>query len=167
MAIPVKKTVRKSIKSLEKESVALILRQPDTSTLRGRRDATMLCFLYDTAARVQEICDLKIGDVRSEHPASVRILGKGRKIRTIPLLPTTANNLKQYLSEIRMLTPEKSHYPLFTNRDGETLTRAGMTYILNKYVKSASSIDNSIPTHISLHILRHTKAMHIYEAKAS
>lgn len=164
LAIPVKKTVRRSIKPLEKEAVALILRQPDTSTLRGRRDATLLCFLYDTAARVQEICDIKVGDVRLEHPASVRILGKGRKVRTIPILPATASNLKQYLSEMRVLTPEKNHYPLFTNRNGETLTRAGVTYILNKYVKSASSIDNSIPMHISPHVLRHTKAMHIYEA---
>lgn len=82
LAIPIKKTERKAIKPLSKEAIALILRQPDTSTLQGRRDATLLCFLYDTAARVQELCDLRIEDVRLEHPASVRIFGKGRKTRT-------------------------------------------------------------------------------------
>lgn len=164
LAIPVKKTARKPIKPLTKESVALILRQPDTSTAKGRRDATILCFLYDTAARVQEICDLHIEDVRLEHPASVRILGKGRKTRTVPLLPSTAQNLKSYLIENHLLAPEKSHLPLFTNRDGNPLTRAGLTYILNKYVKSASKCDESVPEKISPHILRHTKAMHIYES---
>jgi integrase/recombinase XerD len=164
LAIPVKKTPRKPIKPLTKESVAVLLRQPDTSTLKGRRDATILCFLYDTAARVQEVCDLRVEDVRLEHPASVRILGKGRKTRTVPLLPSTVQNLKTYLTENHMLAPEKNHLPLFRNRDGGQLTRAGMTYILNKYIKSASGYDSSIPEKLSPHVMRHTRAMHIYEA---
>ena len=164
LEIPMKKTERKTIKPLTKEAVAVILRQPDTSTLRGRRDATILCFLYDTACRGQELCDLRVEDVRFENPASVRIHGKGRKIRILPLLPATARNLKSYLTEIHMLSPEKSHLPLFTNRNGKALTRAGVTYILNKYVQSASEADNSIPERITPHIMRHTKAMHLYES---
>lgn len=164
LAIPVKSAERKAIKPLTKEAIAVILRQPDTTTLNGRRDATILCFLYDTAARVQEICDLRIEDVRFDHPAHVRIQGKGRKTRTVPILSATAKNLKSYLTEIHMLAPEKSHLPLFTNRNGQKLTRAGVTYILNKYVKMASYVDSSIPEKINPHLLRHTKAMHIYEA---
>lgn len=164
LAIPSKKTERKAIKPLAKETVAAILRQPDTSTLRGRRDATILCFLYDTACRVQELCDLRIEDVRFENPASVRIHGKGGKVRMIPLLPPTARNLKSYLTEIHMLSPEKSHLPLFANRNGKRLTRAGVTYILNKYVRSASETDSSIPARITPHVMRHTKAMHLYES---
>ena len=59
---PSERAERKAINPLTKEAIALILRQPDTSTLSGRRDTTILCFLYDTAARVQEICDLRIED---------------------------------------------------------------------------------------------------------
>lgn len=165
LAIPIKKTERKAIKPLTKEAIALILRQPDTSTTQGRRDATILCFLYDTAARVQELCDLKIEDVRFEHPASVKIYGKGRKTRIIPLLPSTAHNLKSYLTENHMLFPEKSHLPLFTNRDGRKMSRANVAYILDKYVKAASEIDSSVPSRITPHVMRHTKAMHIYEAE--
>ena len=124
LAIPVKRAERKAINLLTKEAIALILRQPDTSTLSGRRDATILCFLYDTAARVQEICDLRIEDVRLDYPASVKILGKGRKTRVVPILPATAQNLKKYLTEMHMLAPEK----------------------------------------IPPHLMRHTKAMHIYDA---
>lgn len=164
LAIPVKRAERKAINPLTKEAIALILRQPDTSTLSGRRDATILCFLYDTAARVQEICDLRIEDVRLDYPASVKILGKGRKTRVVPILPATAQNLKKYLTEMHMLVPEKSHLPLFMNRNGQKLTRAGVTYILNKYAKAASVIDPSIPEKIPPHLMRHTKAMHIYDA---
>lgn len=164
LAIPVKKTDRKAVVPLSKESIAVLLRQPDTSTSSGRRDATLLCLLYDTAARVQEICDLRIEDVRLDHPANVRLLGKGRRTRTVPILSTTAQNLKLYLSENHLLAPEKSHLPLFTNRNGEALTRAGVTYILNKYTQMASKVDPAIPEKIHPHQIRHTKAMHLYEA---
>ena len=157
LAIPVKRAERKAINPLTKEAIALILRQPDTSTLSGRRDATILCFLYDTAARVQEICDLRIEDVRLDYPASVKILGKGRKTRVVPILPATTQNLKKYLTEMHMLAPEKSHLPLFMNRNGQKLTRAGVTYILNKYAKAASVIDPSIPEKIPPHLMRHTR----------
>lgn len=117
LAILVKRDERKAIKPLTKEAIALILHQPDTSTLSGRRDAAILCFLYDTAVRVQEICDLRIEDARLSHPASVRILGKGRKTRVVPILPITAQNLKLYLAEIHMFAPEKGHMLLFVNRN--------------------------------------------------
>ena len=65
---------------------------------------------------------------------------------------------------MHMLAPEKSHLPLFMNRNGQKLTRAGVTYILNKYAKAASVIDPSIPEKIPPHLMRHTKAMHIYDA---
>ncbi len=164
LAIPVKKTERKVIQPLTKQAVAAILRQPDISTARGRRDATILCVLYDTACRVQELCDLRVEDVQFEHPANIRIHGKGRKIRIIPLLPTTAQNLKNYLAENHMLSPEKGHLPLFTNQNGNQLTRAGVAYILNKYVRSASEMDDSIPQKITPHKVRHTKAMHLFES---
>lgn len=107
LAIPVKRAERKAINPLTKEAIALILRQPDTSTLSGRRDATILCFLYDTAARVQEICDLRIEDARLDYPASVKILGKGRKTRVVPILPATAQNLKNILLKCTCLHRKK------------------------------------------------------------
>ena len=164
LAIPLRTPKPKAVQPLSKEAVGLILRQPDTSSIQGRRDMTMLCFLYDTGARVSELCDLRIEDVRLEHPSSVRITGKGNRQRIVPIMPTTANNLKNYLAENHMLAPEKSHMPLFVNRVGKKFTRAGVTYILDKYVKAASKIDDSIPEKITPHTLRHTKAMHLYEA---
>jgi len=162
--IPIKKTASKPIQHLSKEDVAVILRQPDTDTAKGRRDAMILCLMYDTAARVQEVCDICAGDVRLAHPASIRITGKGRKTRVVPLLPATVQNLKSYMAENHLLSPENNNVPLFTNRDGKKLTRAGIAYILDKYAEEASRFDTSIPKHVAPHVIRHTKAMHIYES---
>ena len=164
LAIPTKKAPQKTVQPLSKESVGVLLRQPDTSTLKGRRDATVLCVLYDTAARVSEICNLRIEDVRFENPPHIRIMGKGMKVRTVPILLATAINLKNYLIETHRLKPECYHLPLFVNRDGEPFTRSGIRYILNKYVKMAHEIDPSIPESLNPHRIRHTKAMHLYEA---
>ena len=159
LEIPIKKTVQKAIQPLSKESVAILLRQPDTSTMKGRRDATILCVLYDTAARVSELCNLRIEDVRFDNPPNIRITGKGMKVRIVPILPETAINLKKYLIETHRLKPECFHMPLFLNRDGEPFTRSGIRYILNKYTKMASKIDDSIPETINPHRIRHTRAM--------
>ena len=164
LAIPTKKAPQRTVQPLSKESVGILLRQPDTSTLKGRRDATVLCVLYDTAARVSELCDLRIEDVRFENPPRIRITGKGMKVRTVPILPETAKNLKSYLIETHRLKPECYHLPLFVNRDGEPFTRSGIRYILNKYTRMAHEIDDSIPESINPHRIRHTKAMHLYEA---
>ena len=55
-----------------------------------------LCVLYDTAARVSEICSLRIEDVRFENPPHIRIMGKGMKVRAVPILPATAKNRSQW-----------------------------------------------------------------------
>ena len=65
-----------------------LLAQPDRSTRPGRRDATLLATLYDTAARVQELADLTVRDVRLEPPPLVALTGKGGKTRHVPLWPT-------------------------------------------------------------------------------
>lgn len=164
LAIPTKKVPQKTIQPLSKQSIGVLLRQPDTSTLKGRRDATVLCVLYDTAARVSELCNLRIEDVRFETPPYIRITGKGMKVRTVPIMPETAKNLRNYLIETHRLRPEYYHMPLFLNRNGEPFTRSGIRYILNKYIRMAHEVDESIPKSLNPHRIRHTKAMHLYEA---
>ena len=115
---------------------------------------------YDTGARVSEILSLKVRDVHLSTPAKVILYGKGRKLREVPILPNTALHLQQYLTEHKLSAPEKLDRTLFVNRQGNPLTRAGATYILNKYVQMAE-----LDTHVSPHILRHTKAMHLLSCK--
>ena len=110
---------------------------------------------YDTGARVQEIIDLTPSDIRFESPEFVRLLGKGRKTRDVPLLKNTANNLHIYLKENHLLDESAKCYPVFTNRNKNKLTRFGVMYILDKYCKMAQEEDPLFKTHVTPHVLRH------------
>ena len=79
LGIPFKKREKKMVGYLTQESLRYILEQPDTSKKRGRRDLTIMATLYDTGARVQEIIDLKISDIRLTKPSTITLTGKGNK----------------------------------------------------------------------------------------
>ena len=141
-----------------------ILSTPNGSDLYGRRDIVLLSLMYDSAARVQEICDLTVKDLRLHKPYAVTITGKGNKTAMVPLMRETAELLKKYLSENRLDLPEKSNYPVFSNHSGQKLTRAGVTYILKKYCDILRATDPSFPVKVSPHMLRHSKAMHMLQS---
>jgi site-specific recombinase XerD len=165
LSIPKKKSKAGTINYLSTEGVRLILKQPDTSKLFGRRDMVMLSLMYDSGARVQEVADLAVCDVRTDAPATVKLTGKAGKSRIVPLMEPTAGIVRQYLSETGLSANGKRSYPLFPNRSGEKLTRAGIKYILDKYVVSARNENPAIlPEVISPHSLRHSKAMHLLHA---
>jgi integrase/recombinase XerD len=72
------------------DEVKALLAEPDPATRRGLRDTVLLSTLYDTAARVQEICDLNTSDVRTARPMVITLHGKGTKARRVPLMDPTA-----------------------------------------------------------------------------
>jgi len=166
LGIPAKKTSHASMSFLSPEAMSALLKSPDTTKKQGRRDLMILTLLYDSGARVQELIDLSVGDIRTDAPATITLYGKGRKIRTVPLMSQTTDLLVQYLKEQNLFgKPEKKSSPLFTNSRKERLSRAGIAYILKKYVSLAESKTNIVfPEKISPHVLRHTKAMHMLQS---
>ena len=164
LAIPLQRCAQPALNYLCKEDLSAILAQPNLATPWGRRDAVLLSLLYDTAARVQELVDLSVGDVRLDTPAQIRLTGKGRKARVVPLLSATVTLLSDYLEEQQLNRPERLAYPLFWNRRRERLTRSGIRYILAKYAHQARTQSKSLPRKITPHLLRHSKAMHLLHA---
>ncbi len=164
LAIPFQRCARPTVNYLSTEELSEILSQPDLTTDHGRRDAVMLSLLYDTGARVQELVDLSVRDVRLDSPAQIRLTGKGRKTRVVPLLSGTVELLAQYMREHRLDCPERMDSPLFFNRQGEHLSRSGVRYLLMKYTENARKAKPGLPDKISPHTLRHSKAMHLLQA---
>jgi site-specific recombinase XerD len=166
LSIPFRKTAQKAIIYLTAEDTRLLLEQPDRREKSGRRDLALLSLLYDSGARVQEIADLKVGSVRLVAPAQVTLIGKGNKARIVPLMKHTAELLKGYMTENNLDYPQKLQYPLFMNQRHEKLTRAGIAYVLRKYVVLAEKKSATFPKPIFVtpHVLRHSKAMHLLEA---
>lgn len=147
------------------DGIKLLLSMPDTSTKSGRRDLALLSLMYDTGARVQEIADLTPQRVRFEKPATIRLHGKGNKTRIVPMMDAQVALLKQYMTEQKLLRSEEQPHPLFRNKCGKKLTRAGIAYILNKYVTMARNTNpDLVPDNISCHCLRHSKAMHLLQS---
>src|SRR6266540_2688753 len=134
LSIPMKKAQKPAVNHLTPDALKLILAQPDLSKASGRRDLTMLSVLYDTGARVQELVDLKVRDVRLDSPPILTLTGKGRKTRHIPLMSNTESLLRQYMTETYLLQNGMQDRPLFANRQHGKLTPEGITFILNKYV---------------------------------
>ncbi|TLS48303.1 integrase [Paenibacillus antri] len=165
LAIPMKRSVSKAMNYLSLDAMKAILESPDSTCLTGRRDLVLLSLMYDTGSRVQEIADLIAADVRLENPSTVKITGKGNKSRLVPLMTPTAKLLEQYMVEHDLKLIAHRSYPLFQNRSNGKLTRAGIAYILKKYVDEArSQHPELIPKVVSPHCFRHSKAMHLLQS---
>jgi integrase/recombinase XerD len=162
LAIPAKKHDRPAMAHLTVEQTRQLLALPDRSTRKGRRDATLLATLYDTAARVQELADLTVRDIRLDDPAMATLTGKGRKTHHVPLGANTAALLTAYLAERHPDNPGHDDHPVFLNQHRSTLSRGGISWILRKY--QAQATDPALANaHLSPHILRHSRAMHLYD----
>ena len=164
LAVPFHRQEHRPPRHLEPDELAAILDQPDRRTNPGRRDIVLLSVLYDTAARVQELVDLRVGDVRLQAPAHVRLTGKGRKVRFVPLMSKTVKLINGYLQENGLLTPDKNAQHLFVNRTGQPLSCSGVRYVLGKYARLAASEHPGLSEGVSPHTFRHSKAMHLLQA---
>jgi site-specific recombinase XerD len=167
IALPQQRHARSTVTYLSKQELAEILAQPNLRTAEGRRDAVLLSLLYDTGARVQELIDLSVGDVRLDPPAQLRLLGKGRKTRAVPLMASTVQLLRDHIRENRLEGPEQFDTPLFQNARQQRLSRSGIRYILHKYLVRARTNCPSLNRTVSPHTLRHTKGMHLLQSGIS
>lgn len=166
LGIPFKKRQQGIIDFLSKEALMHVLNQPDKTKQKGLRDLTIMAMLYDTGARVQELIDLKVMDIRLAKPVTVMLNGKGNKTRCVPLMDKTRDILKEYMKRNHLLDNGRQQTPLFHNSRYQAFTRPGITYILNKYFKMAkqSHPETIFPATIHPHMFRHTKALHLLEA---
>lgn len=139
LSIDSKKAAKPTVQYLSNQQTDILMEQPDISTPKGRRDLAMILLLYDSAARVQELCDLRICDIRIDSLPVVHLLGKGRKSRDVPLTKPCAQVLRQYICENHLDIPERRNDQLFTNPQGKKLTRSGVSYVLAKYIHKANT----------------------------
>ncbi|MDO4416539.1 MAG: tyrosine-type recombinase/integrase, partial [Erysipelotrichaceae bacterium] len=165
LAIKNKKHQSTEIPYLSIKQIRAVLAAPDSSIQQSFRDKVLLTVLYDSGARVDELIHMKVSDIRLSSPASVTITGKGNKVRTVPLMGNTVNLLKKYIDENKLHEKQYSNREyLFFNRSGNQLTRAGIAYIINKYVSIANADGANITINVHPHVFRHSKAVHLLES---
>jgi len=162
LAIPAKAKTQPGVPHLTVAQTRQLLAAPDRSTRRGRRDATLLATLYETAARVSELADLAVRDIRLESPPLAVLTGKGGKTRHVPLGARAAALLGAYLAENSLDKPGHHDHPLFFSQHHTRLSRGGIAWITAKYHTQAGGPAAAGTCHP--HILRHSRAMHLLES---
>jgi site-specific recombinase XerD len=166
LSIPVKKYQKTTVPYLTGDETQILLAQPDPSSYEGYRDMVLLSVLYDTGARVQELVDIKVKDVRLTTPAVIILHGKGCKTRTVPIIGKTSGLLNMYLDKKKYHAGiAKGDNYVFVNQKKQQLSRWGISYILNKYVEMAKSNPKFLVRFpVSPHVLRHSKSMHLLQS---
>jgi integrase/recombinase XerD len=152
-AVPLRRVDHPTVPYLEKAEIDAVLATPDRRRRLGQRDYALLLFLYNSGARADEAAHLTRGALHLGRPASVRILGKGRKIRLCPLWDHTAQILRELLGS-RLDGPAET--PVFLNVRGQCLTRFGIHAVVERAVARAAKWMPSLNTkRVSPHSVRH------------
>ena len=137
--------------------------QCNTSSPIGARDKIMLLILYNTGVRVSELLAIRYSDIKdldSPGKTSVKIHGKGRKERTVPLWKTTAQYIQKYASSFGVSGDDW----LFINRNGTNLTRSGVTSRIDKLTQLSSVAAPSLrEKNITPHSFRHSVDMNLLQ----
>lgn len=161
LAIPVKRFDRASVAFLTKAEVEAILEAPDNTRWSSQRDRVMLTVLYNTGARVSELIAVRRKDVEGQAARAVRLHGKGRKERSVPLWTQTSALLADWLARLET-APDQAVFP---NRFGRPMTRSGVESRLQKATTAARRQCPSLRDKaVSPHVIRHSTAMSLLQS---
>ena len=145
---------------LDPDEVKAIMDSIDAASRNGIRDKALLMLMHNTGARVQEIVDIKLDDLRLDAASQIKLTGKGKKQRVCPLWEETIDALKAYISVRKPKQQDDNH--LFLNNRGESITRFGIRYIIKKYADKAIKKQPSLKQkQVSPHTFRHYAASRI------
>jgi integrase/recombinase XerD len=159
--IPVKRVAPAEMQFLERQELTALFRSLPTKGRNALRDRTLLLFLYNTGARVQEVAELSSNDLDLDTSPRVRLHGKGDKWRMCPLWQDTAQQLR-LLTDHRPV-PSGGGTHVFVSSCGRPLTRFGIYKIVRRHCRHLDS-GGAHPRRISPHLFRHTSAVHMLES---
>jgi site-specific recombinase XerD len=164
--VPRKKVPVRTVEHLSESVLECLFMQPDVSKSNGHRDQFFMILMYDTAARCQELLDLKIGDVNLKYGAPyISLMGKGSKIRRVPISSKIAEHFASYLDKFHPSETRKNEELVFyTTSHGERhrMSPDAVSAFLKKYGNKCREACAETPPNIHAHLLRHSRAMFLY-----
>ena len=144
--------------TLSEKEVRLLLDAPNLKKPLGVRDRAILEIFYASGLRVSELANLQLSDLHIDD-GYIRVIGKGRKERVIPVAKDSAYLLMRYLEDVRPLLCENPQLRnVFVSKRESALCRQRLWQIIKKYTKDAGIMKNVTP-----HTLRHSFASHLLQ----
>lgn len=142
---------------LTEQEVDALLEAPDLDAAIGLRDRAMLELMYASGLRVSELVGLLVNSVNLRQGV-VRVLGKGRRERLVPVGDEAQSWLERYLrdSRPRLLARHGAADALFVTARGAGMTRQAFWYAIKRHARTAG-----VESHVSPHTLRHSFATHL------
>jgi len=147
-------------------AVNALLEQPNIQTMKGRRDRFFMLLMYDTGARLAEIRNMKLCDIIWSRKVEAKLFGKGKKERNVPITDMVAAELRIYLKEFHPNTDKYAEDYLFYVEQYEQrypFSDSIARKIVREYGTLAKEIQDEIPRIVHPHMLRHSRAMHLYQ----
>jgi len=141
---------------LSRAQVNQLIASPNPESPLFSRDVAILELLYASGLRASELCDVKLRDVNLA-VGCVRVLGKGRKERIVPLGKAASQAIERYVSELRPKLERKPSELLFLSRSGKPMERIGLWMLIDRYARKADLYAHGV----SPHTLRHCFATHL------
>ena len=165
--VPLKKDAQSTaVDYLKEDEIKILLEQPDTTTRKGIRDQFLMLLMYDSAARIQEIADIRICDIASGHAPTLTLHGKGSKTRIVPLMASTMKHYDRYMEEFHHGQGNSAEEYLFFHEIAgirKKLDPSTIRKMIRGYGNDAQNELPSFPDNIHPHLLRHSRAMHLYQ----
>lgn len=165
--VAIKKTPRAAVHYLSETALASLFAQPDPTTQLGLRNQFLIILLYDTGARIQELLDLRLRNLHLQDSVPcVYLTGKGQKTRAVPILTKTVKHLNRYLQHFHAVSAEPDALLFYTGVKGRVgpMSPDTVARFLKHYGAMARACCSDVPIRIHPHLLRHTRAMHLYQA---
>lgn len=165
--VPEKNISKKiAIDYMSESAVKAILQQPDTKTNKGIRDLFMMALAYDTGARISEILNMKVKDIHIDGNPYATLLGKGNKVRTVPLMVITVQQFQRYMNLFHASKVDDiDEYLFYTTIHGvrKPLSDNAVRKFMKKYADAARITCSEVPKKVYPHLWRHSRAMHLYQ----
>jgi integrase/recombinase XerD len=160
--IPTKRVAPPETHYLDRTEIEALFASLPSNPPTAARDRTLLLFLYNTGARVQEAADLRVGHLALDRQPWARLHGKGDKWRTCPLWQETVEHLRRLVERAHRL-PDPTE-PVFRSPRGTALTRFGIYKIVRRHTAQFDAAPGSRGRRVTPHVFRHTAAVHLLEA---
>lgn len=160
-----KGTKKACVEYLTEKQLKQLYTIPDTHTAIGRRNRFLMIFLYETGARIEEMLNIRLSDIiRTEGSVQLKITGKGKKTRYIPIMEDAIGHLDAYLNEYHSGSSEDALLFYTIHQGGQTpMTPANVDHMLKKHAAIAHETDPEFPLKLHAHMFRHSIAMAMYK----